>query len=71
MHHKVHYSLQPSIASNGRHIFVLYGKSLYKVGSGFNGTLKGHVYAANNDFCKDRNGWIGFCGVSQDIVTQK
>lgn len=64
---KIHYSLQPSIASNGKHIYILHGKCLFKVGSGFNGSLKGHIYAANNEFCKDKNGWIGFCGVCIEI----
>lgn len=45
-------------------MFILLGKSLFKIGTGFNGTLKGYVYAVNPEFCKEKNGWIGFCGVS-------
>lgn len=67
---KIHYTLQPSIASNGKYIFILFGKSLYKIGSGFNGTLKGHLYGVNHDFCKDKSGWIGFCGVSLKMNIQ-
>lgn len=63
MSEKVQYHVQPSIASNGKHMYILLGKSLYKIGTGFNGTLKGYVYAVNADFCKDKSGWIGFCGV--------
>lgn len=59
----VQYNLQPSIAVNGKYIYVLTAKSLLKIGSGFNGTLRGHIYGHNNDFGKEKNGWIGFCGV--------
>lgn len=45
-------------------MYILLGKSLFKIGTGFNGTLKGHVYGVNADFCKEKNGWIGFCGVN-------
>lgn len=58
----IQYYLQPSIASNGRYIFILTSKTLLKIGTGFNGTLRGFVYAVNNEFGKDKMGWIGFCG---------
>uniref|UniRef100_A0A1B0GP35 PHR domain-containing protein n=1 Tax=Phlebotomus papatasi TaxID=29031 RepID=A0A1B0GP35_PHLPP len=54
------FNLQPSIASDGRFIFILMGKSLLKIGTGFNGTLKGYLYAVNNEFGKETNGWIGY-----------
>lgn len=60
---KVHYHVQPSTASNGKHLYVLCGKCLYKIGTGLNGTLKGYVYNVNAEFCKEKSGWIGFCGV--------
>lgn len=60
----IQYNLQPSIAANGKYVFILTGKSLIKIGTGFNGTLRGFVYAVNNEFGKEKNGWIGFCGVS-------
>lgn len=59
----VQFHLQPSIALNGKYIFILTGKSLLKIGTGFNDTLRGYVYAVNNEFCKEKNGWIEFCGV--------
>lgn len=61
---RVQYHVQPSIASNGKHMYILLGKSLFKIGTGFNGTLKGYVYGVNPEFCKEKNGWVGFCGVS-------
>lgn len=62
---QVQYHLQPSIASNGRYLYILFGKCLFKMGTGFNGTLKGYIYGVNTEFGK--NGWIGFCGVSRGI----
>ncbi|GAB0089308.1 E3 ubiquitin-protein ligase highwire [Sergentomyia squamirostris] len=55
------FNLQPSIASDGRFVFILLGRSLLKIGTGFNGTLKGYLYAVNNEFGKETNGWIGYC----------
>lgn len=56
-------SLQPALASDGTHLFLLMGRALFKIGSGFGGTLKGHVYAANENFGKDANGWLGYANV--------
>lgn len=64
MPEQVQYHLQPSIASNGRYLYILFGKCLFKMGTGFNGTLKGYIYGVNTEFGKEKNGWIGFCGVS-------
>lgn len=58
------YANQPSITSDGKYIYILVSKALLKIGSGYNGTLKGHVYASNYEFGKDKNGWIGYCNVS-------
>ncbi|XP_063706462.1 E3 ubiquitin-protein ligase highwire-like [Culicoides brevitarsis] len=52
---------QPCIASDGKFLYILAGKVLLKVGTGFNGTTKGHVYFLNREFSKDKCGWIGFC----------
>lgn len=53
-----------SLASDGKYLYILVGKSLYKVGSGYIGTTKGFVYKMNKDFTKDKRGWIGFCKVN-------
>lgn len=50
-----------SLASDGKYLFILLGKSLYKVGSGYNGTTKGLIYKINKEFTKDKRGWLGFC----------
>lgn len=54
-------STSSSIASDGKFLYILHGKSLYKVGSGYNSTTKGLIYKMNKDFSKDRRGWIGYC----------
>ncbi|CRK91253.1 CLUMA_CG004933, isoform A [Clunio marinus] len=51
-----------ALASDGKFLYILLGKSLYKVGSGYSGTTKGLIYRVNKDFTKDKRGWIGFCG---------
>lgn len=40
-----------AIASDGTFIYVhSYSKGLQKIGTGFGGTIKGHVYASNASF---------------------
>lgn len=50
-----------SLASDGKFLYILLGKNLFKVGSGYNGTTKGLIYKMNKEFTKDKRGWIGFC----------
>lgn len=50
-----------SLASDGKFLYILLDKSLYKVGSGYNGTTKALIYRMNKEFTKDKHGWIGFC----------
>lgn len=56
-------ALQPALASDGKYLFLLAGRALFKIGSGFGGTLKGHVYAVNESFGKDVNGWLAYANV--------
>lgn len=60
-------TLQPALACDGKYLFLLIGKALFKIGSGFAGTLKGHVYAVNEHFGKDVNGWLGYANVRIEI----
>lgn len=60
-------STQPSLASAGKFVFLLTGKSLLKIGTGFGGTLPGYVYARNDSLEKEKNGWIGISGVSDQL----
>lgn len=54
-------AMSSSIASDGKFLYILHGKSLYKIGSGYNSTTKGLIYKMNKDFTKDKRGWIGYC----------
>lgn len=53
------------MASDGKFLYLLIGSCLIKIGSGFSGTYKGHIYGMNNDFSKDEPGWLGYCRVSK------
>lgn len=50
-----------SLASDGKFLYILLNKSLYKVGTGYSGTTKGLIYKMSKEFTKDKRGWIGFC----------
>ena len=39
-----------AIATDGTFLYVINHHGLYRIGSGFNGTIKGHIYAANTHF---------------------
>ncbi|XP_055913946.1 E3 ubiquitin-protein ligase highwire isoform X3 [Eupeodes corollae] len=54
-------SVQPAMASDGTFIYLLYRTCLLKIGTGFNGSFKGHVYATNTEFGREASGWLGFC----------
>lgn len=47
-----------SLASTGGFIFMQTSKGLYKIGSGYSGTIKGHVYNHKPDF-ESSPGWLG------------
>ncbi|XP_067640218.1 E3 ubiquitin-protein ligase highwire isoform X3 [Eurosta solidaginis] len=53
---------QPAMASDGSYLYLLLGSTLLKVGTGFSGSYKGHIYAQNYEFTKEKTGWLGFFG---------
>ncbi|XP_054731353.1 E3 ubiquitin-protein ligase highwire isoform X3 [Anastrepha obliqua] len=53
---------QPAMASDGSYLYLLLGSSLLKIGTGFSGSFKGHVYAQNDEFTKEKSGWLGYFG---------
>lgn len=58
-------SLQPkSMTSDGQFLYLFCNRGLLKIGTGYGGTLKGHVYIWNSEFHPNDKGWIGFCNVS-------
>lgn len=52
--------IAPAMACDGVFVYLLYGGSLLKIGTGFGGSYKGHVYAQNDDFSRERNAWLGY-----------
>lgn len=62
------FSTQPAMCSDGKYLYLLVSSNLLKIGTGFNGTYKGHVYAMNSDFGKDKCGWLGYSGVSTCVL---
>ena len=51
-----------SMASDGHHLYLHTSQGLYKVGSGFSGTMRGHVYRHRPDFFPLVPGWLGVAG---------
>ncbi|XP_063236464.1 E3 ubiquitin-protein ligase MYCBP2 isoform X2 [Bacillus rossius redtenbacheri] len=49
-----------SLASDGQYVYLFVSRGLYKIGSGYGGTIKGHVYLHKPDFYIDDKGWLGF-----------
>ena len=48
-----------SLASDGHFLYLHTSSGLFKIGSGFSGTMKGHVYRHKPDFFIDEPGWLG------------
>nr|CAD7200761.1 unnamed protein product [Timema douglasi] len=53
-----------SLASDGQYIYLYSSRGLYKVGSGYGGTIKGHIYLHRADFYIDDRGWLGFANAT-------
>ncbi|XP_035682944.1 E3 ubiquitin-protein ligase MYCBP2-like isoform X1 [Branchiostoma floridae] len=49
-----------AIQSDGHYLYIHCLSGLYKIGSGYSGTIKGHVYAANPAFHTKEKGWLGY-----------
>ncbi|KAM8720838.1 hypothetical protein ACLKA7_006822 [Drosophila subpalustris] len=50
----------PAMACDGVFVYLLYGGALLKIGTGFGGSYKGHIYAQNDEFSRERNAWLGY-----------
>lgn len=53
-----------SLASNGQYLYIYTSKGLLKVGTGYGGTVKGHVAVWKPEFYPNDNGNLVFCNVS-------
>ncbi|XP_046683725.1 E3 ubiquitin-protein ligase MYCBP2 isoform X4 [Homalodisca vitripennis] len=49
-----------AMASDGQYLYVHSSRGLFKFGSGYSGTIRGHVYQYKSDFYNDKRGWLGF-----------
>ncbi|KAL0280278.1 UNVERIFIED_CONTAM: hypothetical protein PYX00_001618 [Menopon gallinae] len=49
-----------SLASDGQFLYVYSSRGLFKIGSGYSGTIKGHIYNNVPDFFHDEKGWLGY-----------
>lgn len=49
---------------DGNYLYIHNAHGLFKIGSGFGGTMKGHVYIHRPDFYPKQKGWLGFAHVS-------
>lgn len=57
-----------SLASDGQYLYLFTSRGLFKIGSGYGGTLKGHVYIWKPDFYPSDKGTLIFCGVSLIVI---
>lgn len=51
---------EPALASDGTYLYLLLGGALLKIGTGYNGSYKGHIYMQNDEFTKEKTGWLGY-----------
>ena len=54
-----------SLACDGQYLYLFTSRGLFKIGSGYAGTLKGHVYLWKADFYPNDRGTLVFCAVSR------
>lgn len=53
-----------SLASDGQYLYLYTSRGLFKIGSGYGGTIMGNIYLHKHDFLVDDKGWLGFAHVS-------
>lgn len=52
-----------SMASDGQFLYLFTNRGLFKIGSGYGGTVKGHVYVWKPDFYPNDKGTLVYCSV--------
>lgn len=57
-----------SMASDGQFLYMFTSNGLFKVGSGYGGTVKGHVYMWKADFYPNDKGTLVSCSVSTNVL---
>lgn len=54
---------EKSLASDGSYLYIHSNRGLFKMGSGYGGTIKAHIYAHKPDFFPNKTGWLGLAQV--------
>lgn len=57
---KSKYRQGSSIACDGKYLYILCGGSMYKVGSGYGGTIKGQIVMSRGGINMEERGWLGY-----------
>ena len=60
---KLKKSFPYSLTSDGTFLYLQSTHGLYKIGSGYGGTIKGQIYAHNKEFYA-KPGWLGYASGS-------
>lgn len=60
-----------SFVSDGRYLYVHTNRGLLKIGSGYDRTTFGHIYAYKADFYPAETGWLGYANVRFDLNLNK
>ncbi|XP_042905925.1 E3 ubiquitin-protein ligase MYCBP2 isoform X1 [Parasteatoda tepidariorum] len=58
---KTKYRQGSPITSDGKFLYILSGGSIYKIGSGFGGTIKGQIIMSRGGIKVDEKAWLGYC----------
>ncbi|XP_043461333.1 E3 ubiquitin-protein ligase MYCBP2 isoform X1 [Leptopilina heterotoma] len=53
-----------SFVSDGKYLYLHTNQGLIKIGSGYGGTIWGHIYAHKSDFYPSEIGWLGYANNS-------
>jgi hypothetical protein len=55
--------LHSAMATDGKYLYLHTREGLQKIGSGYNSTIKGHIYMSRADFHPRQKGWLAFAKV--------
>lgn len=55
-------NIPSAISCDGQYLYILNSSGLFKVGSGYGSTIKGHVYQQREDFPGTANVWLAYAG---------
>ncbi|KAK7079005.1 E3 ubiquitin-protein ligase mycbp2, partial [Halocaridina rubra] len=51
---------ESAMTCDGQYLYIHNAHGLFKIGSGFGGSMKGHTYMHRPDFYPKQKGWLGF-----------